>query len=191
MFWGAFNTALEIDQHRAVLHLVPRDGRQRLSRNSPGPFISPTAQASERPALTAMSRTTGRIRSPARCKLRRKCGARSSARSTRGGSSSITASNWHSTNGHASRPMTVWNAATVTLDGHGSVKADKQRGEIHTRFLFSGKATCIDCHKGIAHELPNMEGVDPGWKVPPELSAPPQAALERQEFLAWLNKKRD
>ncbi|MNC99978.1 Cytochrome c-type protein NapC [compost metagenome] len=29
--------------------------------------------------------------------------------------------------------------------------------------------TCIDCHKGIAHQLPNMEGVDPGWRVPPEL----------------------
>ena len=41
--------------------------------------------------------------------------------------------------------------------------------EIHTRYLLSGEATCIDCHKGIAHELPNMEGVDPGWKVPPEL----------------------
>src|SRR5690348_7806559 len=41
--------------------------------------------------------------------------------------------------------------------------------EIHTRYLLSGKATCIDCHKGIAHELPNMEGIDPGWKVPAEL----------------------
>jgi cytochrome c-type protein NapC len=41
--------------------------------------------------------------------------------------------------------------------------------DIHTRYLLSGKATCIDCHKGIAHELPNMEGIDPGWKVPAEL----------------------
>ena len=37
---------------------------------------------------------------------------------------------------------------------------------IHSRYLLTGQATCIDCHKGIAHELPNMEGVDPGWKVP-------------------------
>ena len=36
-------------------------------------------------------------------------------------------------------------------------------------FLVPGKATCIDCHKGIAHELPNMEGVEPGWKGPAEL----------------------
>ncbi|MCQ3971599.1 cytochrome C, partial [Klebsiella pneumoniae] len=26
----------------------------------------------------------------------------------------------------------------------------------------SGEATCIDCHKGIAHKLPDMRGV-PGW----------------------------
>ncbi len=32
----------------------------------------------------------------------------------------------------------------------------------HGRFLASGKKTCIDCHKGIAHELPDMKGV-PGW----------------------------
>ena len=26
----------------------------------------------------------------------------------------------------------------------------------HQRFLATGEKTCIDCHKGIAHELPNM-----------------------------------
>jgi cytochrome c-type protein NapC len=33
----------------------------------------------------------------------------------------------------------------------------------HERFLFSGEKTCIDCHKGIAHHLPDMRGV-PGWQ---------------------------
>ncbi|WP_293962082.1 NapC/NirT family cytochrome c [Sneathiella sp.] len=33
----------------------------------------------------------------------------------------------------------------------------------HQQFLFTGEKTCIDCHKGIAHELPDMTGV-PGWK---------------------------
>ena len=28
--------------------------------------------------------------------------------------------------------------------------------EAHERFLFTGERTCIDCHKGIAHQLPNM-----------------------------------
>lgn len=57
---------------------------------------------------------------------------------------------------------------------HSSVAMDlskqaERAAAIHARFLLPGKATCIDCHKGIAHELPNMEGVDPGWKMPPEL----------------------
>jgi len=32
----------------------------------------------------------------------------------------------------------------------------------HTRLLAKGNRTCIDCHKGIAHQLPDMAGV-PGW----------------------------
>ncbi len=35
--------------------------------------------------------------------------------------------------------------------------------EAHQRFLFTGEKTCIDCHKGIAHELPDMSSV-PGWQ---------------------------
>ncbi|KGK00625.1 cytochrome c3 family protein [Thalassotalea sp. ND16A] len=34
--------------------------------------------------------------------------------------------------------------------------------EQHSTSLASGEKTCIDCHKGIAHELPDMEGVE-GW----------------------------
>ena len=33
----------------------------------------------------------------------------------------------------------------------------------HQRFLFTGEKTCIDCHKGIAHHLPDMRSV-PGWQ---------------------------
>lgn len=54
---------------------------------------------------------------------------------------------------------------------HSSVAMDLSRqtaraAEIHTRYLLSSEATCIDCHKGIAHELPNMEGIHPGWVAP-------------------------
>lgn len=48
-------------------------------------------------------------------------------------------------------------------------KQTVRAAEIHSRYLLTGQATCIDCHKGIAHELPNMLGIDPGWKVPPEM----------------------
>lgn len=42
-----------------------------------------------------------------------------------------------------------------------SVQAPRA-SEAHSRFLASGQKTCIDCHKGIAHTLPNMAGVE-GW----------------------------
>lgn len=32
----------------------------------------------------------------------------------------------------------------------------------HSTALASGEKTCVDCHKGIAHQLPNMDGVE-GW----------------------------
>ena len=34
--------------------------------------------------------------------------------------------------------------------------------KMHSTALASGEKTCIDCHKGIAHQLPDMEGVE-GW----------------------------
>ncbi|MHC2355081.1 nitrate/TMAO reductase-like tetraheme cytochrome c subunit [Sinorhizobium meliloti] len=43
-------------------------------------------------------------------------------------------------------------------------KQTQRAAEIHTRYLLPGKATYIDCHKGIAHDLPNMQ---PGWKLRP------------------------
>ena len=38
-------------------------------------------------------------------------------------------------------------------------RASKQ----HSTALASGEKTCIDCHKGIAHKLPDMKGVE-GYK---------------------------
>ena len=42
-------------------------------------------------------------------------------------------------------------------------KQNPRAATAHERFLFTGEKTCIDCHKGIAHKLPNMQGV-PGWQ---------------------------
>lgn len=33
----------------------------------------------------------------------------------------------------------------------------------HSTALASGEKTCVDCHKGIAHRLPDMQGVE-GWQ---------------------------
>ena len=42
-------------------------------------------------------------------------------------------------------------------------KQAPRAADAHQRFLFTGEKTCIDCHKGIAHRLPDMRGV-PGWQ---------------------------
>ena len=49
------------------------------------------------------------------------------------------------------------------------VAQNERAQRIHQEYLFNGDKTCIDCHKGIAHQLPDMSQVEPGWKVEPEL----------------------
>jgi cytochrome c-type protein NapC len=47
----------------------------------------------------------------------------------------------------------------------------------HGTYLAKGEKTCIDCHKGIAHQLPDMKGV-PGWDPSAaELSDPANAKV--------------
>ncbi|MEP3045762.1 MAG: NapC/NirT family cytochrome c [Roseibium sp.] len=50
--------------------------------------------------------------------------------------------------------------------------------EAHERFLFTGERTCIDCHKGIAHELPNMSQTS--WRN----DAPENVVEKATAFLA-------
>ena len=45
---------------------------------------------------------------------------------------------------------------------HGFHPPDEAGLRRTRRYLFTGQRTCIDCHKGIAHLLPDMKGVDPG-----------------------------
>ena len=51
---------------------------------------------------------------------------------------------------------------------HSSESMDLTRqspraAEAHETYLLTGERTCIDCHKGIAHQLPDMSGVE-GWQ---------------------------
>jgi cytochrome c-type protein NapC len=41
-------------------------------------------------------------------------------------------------------------------------RQSKRAVQRHSTALASGERTCIDCHKGIAHQLPDMRGVE-GW----------------------------
>lgn len=50
-----------------------------------------------------------------------------------------------------------------TAESMDVTKQSPRAAAAHQRFLFTGEKTCIDCHKGIAHRLPDMSGV-PGWQ---------------------------
>ncbi|MBE9638296.1 NapC/NirT family cytochrome c [Salipiger mangrovisoli] len=52
-------------------------------------------------------------------------------------------------------------------------KQSPRAANIHSQYMLTGQRTCIDCHKGIAHQLPDMTGVEPGWIVPDELRGNP------------------
>jgi cytochrome c-type protein NapC len=50
---------------------------------------------------------------------------------------------------------------------HAGMSMDLTRQSVraaatHERWLLTGEKTCIDCHKGIAHQLPDMAGVPQG-----------------------------
>lgn len=50
-----------------------------------------------------------------------------------------------------------------SADSMDTTRESPRATEAHQRFLFTGQKTCIDCHKGIAHHLPDMRNV-PGWQ---------------------------
>jgi cytochrome c-type protein NapC len=47
-------------------------------------------------------------------------------------------------------------------DSMDLTRQSPRAGQIHQLYLGTGKNTCIDCHKGIAHHLPNMKGIPQG-----------------------------
>jgi nitrate/TMAO reductase-like tetraheme cytochrome c subunit len=73
---------------------------------------------------------------------------------------------WSGSGTSFSNSGTCWFARDRNCHSTESMDITKQspRASVaHPRFLFKGEKTCIDCHKGIAHQLPNMRGV-PGWQ---------------------------
>ncbi len=44
-------------------------------------------------------------------------------------------------------------------------RQNPRAARMHETYLFTAQNTCIDCHKGIAHRLPDMQGVEPGWSM--------------------------
>src|SRR5688572_13355210 len=47
-------------------------------------------------------------------------------------------------------------------DSMDLTRQGSRASQIHKRWLGTGDKTCIDCHKGVAHRLPDMAGVPQG-----------------------------
>lgn len=47
-------------------------------------------------------------------------------------------------------------------DSMDLTRQGSRAAQIHQRWLGTGQRTCIDCHKGVAHSLPDMTGVPQG-----------------------------
>lgn len=60
-------------------------------------------------------------------------------------------------------------------------RQSQRAADAHERFLFTGEKTCINCHKGIAHHLPDMShaALDPQQSLPADHgdAAPDGAAI--------------
>ena len=48
------------------------------------------------------------------------------------------------------------------FDSMDLTRQSRRAAWMHQNFLGTGKNTCIDCHKGIAHQLPDMTGIPQG-----------------------------
>ena len=128
-------------------------------------YIFRTAPACGRPARIVTSLTNGRIRSRGRSRLQRKCGAKCSAGSPRETISYHLLHEWARFKSSDSLECRNCHSA-LAMD---LTKQSARAADIHSRYLISGQRTCIDCHKGIAHELPDMTGIEPGWRPPVEM----------------------
>ena len=153
-------------QHRAWSSPTPRRSAPAATRcattSSPSckthdPLHQPLA-ACARSAPTATCRTTGPTRSRARCRRRRRSGARSSAPSTRARSSvdkrlELAQHEWARLKANDS--LECRNCHELRL--HGLHAPEPRARRTCTRPTWpTGEKTCIDCHKGIAHRLPDM-----------------------------------
>ena len=151
-------------QHRDLLRELPRDAGQRLRRaEGDDPLHQPLGRPRQLPGLPRPARVDGedraqdagqqggvgphlrldryprQVRGPAPHAGRARVGADEGQR-------------------------LAWNAATAMAPSPWTSPARVPGPRLpHERFLFTGERTCIDCHKGIAHRLPDMSGV-PGWR---------------------------
>ena len=63
-------------------------------------------------------------------------------------------------------------------------RQSKRAADQHQRMLFTGEKTCIDCHKGIAHELPDMSTVSQNSDFNPGQMEPADETAKLAHYLS-------
>ena len=159
LFWGAFNTGMEatnseafcaschapiVTEIRETIHYSNRSGVRAICSDCHVPHewtdkIVRKVQASKE----LFAHFMGTINTPEKFKARRAhLAEREWARFK--GNDSLECRNCHQ-----------FEYMDFSEQSNRSVKQ-------HSTALATGEKTCVDCHKGIAHKLPDMHGID-GW----------------------------
>lgn len=159
IFWGGFNTAMEFtnsevfcvscheniyEELQSTIHYTNRSGVRAICSSCHVPHdwtakIARKMQASKE----VFAWVVGTIDTPEKFEARRR---------------TLAEHEWHRLKANDSlecRNCHEFESMDFTWQ---SQRASNQ----HSTALASGEKTCIDCHKGIAHQLPDMSGVE-GW----------------------------
>ncbi|MEH6532058.1 MAG: NapC/NirT family cytochrome c [Photobacterium frigidiphilum] len=158
VFWGAFNTGMELtntekfcaschqndvyQEIQSTIHFTNRTGVRAICSNCHVPHDWTDKMARKMQASKEVfAWLTGAISTPEKFEARRReMAEREWARMKK--NDSLECRNCHE---------------FVYMDfTRQSTRASKQ----HSTALADGSKTCIDCHKGIAHHLPEMKGVE-------------------------------
>ena len=164
VFWGAFNTALEatnrevfcvschemydnvFQELKSTIHYSNRSGVRATCPDCHVPHewthkIARKMQSSKE----VRGKSFGTISTPEKFAAKRR---------------ELAEREWHRLASNDSRECRNCHSFVSMDFTRQSVRA----AEMHGTLLASGDKTCIDCHKGIAHHLPDMRGV-PGWDI--------------------------
>lgn len=162
IFWGGFNTAMEFTntetfctgchemksnvyaELQSTIHFTNRSGVRAKCSDCHVPHdwtdkIARKMQASKE----VWAWITGSISTPEKFEARRR---------------TLAEHEWHRLKANDSLECRNCHEFDYMDFTRQSTRASTQ----HSTALASGEKTCIDCHKGIAHQLPDMSGVE-GW----------------------------
>ena len=178
VFWGALQHGDGGDEHRGLLHRLPRDARQRVRR------------AEDNDPLHQPLRRAGHLlQLPCAARLDRQDGAQDAG--LQGGLGQDIRHHRHA--GEVPRQAARAGAARV-----GAIQGERLAGvpqlpsirsmdftrqsvraqNMHSTYLANKEKTCIDCHKGIAHRLPHIPAGEAPTDTPGQVVPAPRPGEE-------------